>query len=122
MVLFPHNSESIVSLSSSILIDDRILKPFSLASMHTTCFSSLEDFKIFISGVIKLHNDKLLSECFFSHCLRYLGFFNFLIYFWLCWVFNAGHRLSFCRDLGLLFIMVHRHLVAVASLGAELQL
>ena len=60
---FPHNSESIVSLSSRVLTDDRILKPFSLAPTHTTCFSSLEDFRIFISSVIKFHNDKLVCEC-----------------------------------------------------------
>ena len=46
-------------------------------------------------------------------------FFN-LFYLWLCWVFVAARRLfSSCGEQGLLFVVVHRLLIAVASLVAE---
>ena len=77
---FPHNSVSIVSLSSRVLTDDRILKPFSLAPTHTTCF--LEDFRIFISSVIKFHNDKLVCECSLATA-------------WGIWAFSICRLLSF---------------------------
>ena len=42
------------------------------------------------------------------------------IYFWLCSVFVAAHRLySSCGERGLLFIAVRRLLIAVASLVAK---
>ena len=48
-------------------------------------------------------------------CLIYLFF-----YFWLCWVFVAARGLfSGCGEWGLLFVVVHRLLIAVASLVAE---
>ena len=43
-----------------------------------------------------------------------------LFYFWLHWVFvAAGGLFSSCGERGLLFIVVHRLLIAVASLVAE---
>ena len=54
-------------------------------------------------------------------CLFYFIFKNsFLFYFWLRWVFIATHRLlSSCDEQGLLFVAVHRLLIAVASLVGE---
>ena len=44
----------------------------------------------------------------------------YLFYFWLHWVFVAARGLfSGCGEQGLLFVAVHRLLVAVASLVAE---
>ena len=44
----------------------------------------------------------------------------YLFYFWLHWVFVAAHGLfSSCRERGLLFVVVHRLLIAVASLVEE---
>ena len=50
------------------------------------------------------------------------SFFKFylFIYFWLCWVFVAARGLfSGCSEQGLLFVVVHELLIAVASLVAE---
>ena len=54
--------------------------------------------------------------------LIYLFIIKFVlhIYFWLHWVFVAAHGLfSSCSEQGLLFVAVHRLLIAVASLVAE---
>ena len=40
-------------------------------------------------------------------------------YFWLCWVLVAAHTFFSCGEWGLLFIVVCRHLIAVASLVVE---
>ena len=47
-----------------------------------------------------------------------LFFLNF-IYFWLCWVFVAAWAFSSCGEWGLLFVVVHGLLIAVASLVVE---
>ena len=50
----------------------------------------------------------------------FLGFIVFLIYFWLRWVFVAERGLfSSSGERGLLFVVVHGLLIAVASLVAE---
>ena len=47
-------------------------------------------------------------------------FFFYLFYFWLCWVFVGAQGLfSDCGERGLLFVAVHRLLIAVASLDLE---
>ena len=46
-------------------------------------------------------------------------FILFIYYFWLRWVFVAAWAFSSCGEWGLLFIVVHRFLTAVASLVAE---
>ena len=49
----------------------------------------------------------------------FLNLFN-LFYFWLPWVFAAVRRLfSGCSEQGLLFVAVHRPLIAVVSLVGE---
>ena len=49
----------------------------------------------------------------------YLFYFTYF-YFWLCWVFVAVRGLSSsCGERGLLFVVVRRLLIAVASLVAE---
>ena len=54
----------------------------------------------------------------FFVCLFFL--INWLIYFWLHWVFVAARRLfSSCGEQGLLFVAVRELLIAVASLVAE---
>ena len=56
---------------------------------------------------------------FFSFFFFYYLFILF-IYFWLCWVFVAARGLSLVGgERGLLFIVVCRLLIAVASLVAE---
>ena len=46
--------------------------------------------------------------------------FFFFFFFWLRWVFIAARRLvSSCGERGLLFVVVHWLLIAVASLVAE---
>ena len=48
--------------------------------------------------------------------------FSFLfkfIYLWLCWVFVAAWAFSSCGKQGLLFVVVHGLLIAVASLVVE---
>ena len=45
--------------------------------------------------------------------------FNLFIYLWLCWVFVAVRGLSLVAGSGLLFVVVHGLLIAVASLVAE---
>ena len=43
-----------------------------------------------------------------------------MVYFWLFWVFVAAHELSLvAASGGLLFVVVHRLLIAVASRGAR---
>ena len=63
---------------------------------------------------------KLKKNCgyfFFFFLMFYLFYF---IYFWLRWVFIAVHGLSSsCSKWGLLFVVVCRLLVAVASLVVE---
>ena len=59
------------------------------------------------------------------HILMYTLFFIYLfiilfIYFWLCWVFVAAHGLSLVvASRGYSSVVVHRLLIAVASLVAE---
>ena len=48
---------------------------------------------------------------------RLLLNFILFIYFWLHWVFVAAWAFSSCGEWGLLFVVVHRHLIAVASRG-----
>ena len=49
--------------------------------------------------------------------LFFLNLFILFIYFWLCWVFIAVCGLfSSCGEQGLLFVVVCRLLIAVASL------
>ena len=57
-----------------------------------------------------------LSYFFKIYCLFLI---NKLIYFWLHWVFVAAQAFSSCDERGLLFIAVHRLLIAVASLAVE---
>ena len=45
--------------------------------------------------------------------------YSIYFYFWLCWVFVAARAFSSCGEQGLLFVAVHRLLLAVASLVAE---
>ena len=61
------------------------------------------------------------SSCFGGFVLNLFYYFILFIYcFWLCWVFVAVCGLfSGCGERGLLFIAVHRLLIAVASLVAE---
>ena len=61
-----------------------------------------------------------------SHSIKNHSFFKtnlfilLLLFFWLHWVFVAVHGLfSGCSEWGLLFIVVRRLLIAVASLVAE---
>ena len=58
-----------------------------------------------------------------SYCplLCFLFFINFkkLLYFWLRWVFVAACAFSSCGKWGLLFVVVHSLLIAVASLVVE---
>ena len=49
-------------------------------------------------------------------------FIYYLFYFWLCWVFTVVFSLSLVAARGLLFAVVHRLLVAVASLVTEREL
>ena len=49
--------------------------------------------------------------------LIYIYLFTYL--FWLCWVFVAARAFSSCSERGLLFVVVHGLLIAVASLVAE---
>ena len=52
--------------------------------------------------------------------LFFKKFILYIFYFWLCCVFVAVRGLfSGCGELGLLFVAVHRLLIAVASLVAE---
>ena len=54
------------------------------------------------------------------HYQHGLIFLNKFIYFWLHWVFVAARRLfSSCGERGLLFVVVHGLLIAVASLVVE---
>ena len=56
----------------------------------------------------------------FMGTLSYYYFLNLFIYFWLHWVFVAVHGLSLVGgEWGLLFIVVCRLLIAVASLVVE---
>ena len=60
----------------------------------------------------------IASYCFIFFLIKkiYLFIFNF----WLRWVFLAARRLSLsCGERGLLFVVVHRLLIAVASLVVE---
>ena len=51
----------------------------------------------------------------FQFFIILLFFFKLFIYFWLCWVFVAAHGVSLIvASKGLLFILVHRLLIAVA--------
>ena len=43
----------------------------------------------------------------------------YFIYFWLHWVLVAAQAFSSCGELGLLFLVVHGLLIAVASLVVE---
>ena len=55
-------------------------------------------------------------------CLRnlFISFLNNLFYFWLCWVFVAARGLfSGCGERGLLFVVVCRLVIVVASLVVE---
>ena len=55
-------------------------------------------------------------ENFFSRFIYFILF----IYFWLCWVFVAAHRLSSSySEPGLLFVVVRGLLIAVVSLVVE---
>ena len=69
-------------------------------------------------GPIETHvqtyiESRIFKAFFFSNLF-------YLIYFWLCWVFVAARGLfSSCREQGLLFVVVRRLLIAVASLVAE---
>ena len=52
--------------------------------------------------------------------LLQIFFLNNFIYFWLCWVFIAAHMLSLVVvSGGYSLVVVHGHLIAVASLVAE---
>ena len=55
------------------------------------------------------------STSFFFLIYIYL----FIYLFWLCWVFVAARAFSSCSERGLLFVVVHGLLIAVASLVAE---
>ena len=54
-------------------------------------------------------------------CIGRAEYFFFRIYliFWLRWVFIAAYGLSSCGNWGLFFVVMHRLLIAVASLVAE---
>ena len=45
--------------------------------------------------------------------------FIYFLNFWLRWVFIAAQAFSSCGEWGLLFVVVHGLLIAVASLVAE---
>ena len=56
-------------------------------------------------------------ELYFSFLFFFLNKFILFIYFWLRWVFVAAHGLfSGCGERGLLFVVVRKLLLAVASL------
>ena len=56
---------------------------------------------------------------FFLKRMTFLRIFLKFIYFWLHWVFVAARACSSCSEWGLLFVVVHGLLIAVASLVAE---
>ena len=54
---------------------------------------------------------------FFKEVILFIYSFIYLfIYLWLHWVFVAVRAFSSCAERGLLFVAVHRLLIAVASL------
>ena len=66
-----------------------------------------------IMFMIKSSLPSHITSFFFINLFYYYYYF----YFWLCWVFVAARGLfSGCGERGLLFVVVHRPLIAVASL------
>ena len=61
----------------------------------------------------------LLSKPSSSLLTFCLTFKLLLIYFWLCWVFIAVHRLSLVAASGGYSLVAHGILIAMASLAAE---
>ena len=61
----------------------------------------------------------ILVWFFFLKRMTFLRIFLKFIYFWLHWVFVAARACSSCSEWGLLFVVVHGLLIAVASLVAE---
>ena len=62
----------------------------------------------------------ILPGALFPSLLLFLKKLFLFIYFWLRWAFAAARGLfSSCREWGLLFVVVHGLLIAVASLVAE---
>ena len=58
--------------------------------------------------------------CVYTYTTSFFSFFKNLLIFWLCWVFVAARGLLLsCGEQRLLFVAVHRLLIAVASLVAE---
>ena len=72
---------------------------------HYNTFSYLGKFYIYIFKLYIL--------------LIYLLKKYFLSLFWLCWIFVAARRLSLLGEWGLLFVLVLRLLIVVASLVPE---
>ena len=70
--------------------------------------------------VIKAFKDNLLTLTSVSYIGILFLFLNlFIFYFWLHFVFIAACGLSHCGERGLLFVVVHELLIALASLVAE---
>ena len=85
-------------------------KHFNLMQSHLSIFA----FVACAFGVICKKSLQIRSHEVFA-----LFFLINLYYFRLCWVFIAVRAFSSCGERGLLFVVVHGLLVAVASLVAE---
>ena len=67
-----------------------------------------------------LENTMLFNAFLAFHMLVFFKMYLFIYYFWLFWVFIAIRRFSLvCGEQGLHLVVVHRLLIAVASLVLE---